>query len=273
MRSAPPGSWSPKSFRASRWPCVSAFVDVDPGVAAAVIRRRAALRLAVIAALAAWSLWSLAELPPLGAPSMEAGGTTLRAFAALGALIYAVSTTRFLTVYRRNLTLLPASVIACCTLLAEALVGSALVGERTWHASWWEWHALIVTAYLVVLYAARSQWQAERFHQLYLPSTRERAQDVSVLFADLAGFTLFVEQSPATDVASMLAAYYDVATPLIGDGFGGEVEKFMGDAVMATFNTRGDQPDHATRAAHAALELQRRMALLAATHPEWPRLR
>ena len=71
----------------------------------------------------------------------------------------------------------------------------------------------------------------------------------------------------------MLAAYYDVASPLISDAFGGEVEKFMGDAIMATFNTRGDQPDHAARAARAALELQRRMSLLAATHPEWPRLR
>src|SRR5262249_22007528 len=150
---------------------------------------------------------------------------------------------------------------------------SALVGERTWHASWWEWHALIVTAYVVVLYAARRQWREERFHELYLPSTRERAQEISVLFGDLAGFTPFVEQSPAGEVAAMLAAYYDLAAPLISDGFGGEVEKFMGDAIMATFNTRGDQPDHATRAARAALELQRQMAPLAAIHPEWPRLR
>jgi class 3 adenylate cyclase len=71
----------------------------------------------------------------------------------------------------------------------------------------------------------------------------------------------------------MLAAYYEVASPLISEGFGGEVEKFMGDAIMATFNTRGDQPDHAARAARAALELQRRMGLLAANHPEWPRPR
>jgi len=258
---------------ASLFACVSAFVDVDPGVAAAVIRRRAALRLAVIAALAAWSLWSLAELPPLGAPSMEAGGTTLRAFAALGALIYAISAVRYLTVYRRHVTLLPASVVACCLLLAEALVGSALVGERTWHASWWEWHVLIVTAYVVVLYAAQQHWHDERFHELYLPSTRERSEDVSVLFADLAGYTPFAEQSAATDVAAMLVSYYELATPLISKGFGGQVEKFMGDAVMATFNTRGDQPDHAARAARAALELQRGFARLSAAHPDWPRLR
>jgi class 3 adenylate cyclase len=171
------------------------------------------------------------------------------------------------------MTLLPASVIGCLTLLGEALVGSAIVGERTWHASWWEWHALIVTAYVIVLYAARRQWREERFHELYLPSTRKRPQEVSVLFADLAGFTTYAEQSPPADVAVLLANYYGLATPLISEGFGGEVEKFMGDAIMATFNTRGDQPDHATRAARAALELQRRMTTLAANHPEWPRLR
>jgi class 3 adenylate cyclase len=220
-----------------------------------------------------WSLWALAQLPPLDGPSGEASGTTLRILAGAGALIYIVSATRFLTVYRRNLTLLPASVIACCTLLAEALLGSALVGERTWHASWWEWHALIVTAYVVVLYAARNQWRQERFHELYLPSTREYAQEISVLFADLVGFTPFVEQSPPAEVATMLAAYYEVATPLISNGFGGEVEKFIGDAIMATFNKRGDQPDHAARASRAALQLQCRMGLLAATHPKWPKLR
>src|SRR5262249_56174320 len=106
-----------------------------------------------------------------------------------------------------------------------------------------------------------------------LPSTREHPQEVSVLFADLAGFTTFVEQSSPEKVAAMLAEYYGLATPLINGGFGGEVEKFIGDAIMATFNTRGDQADHATRAARAALELQRRMALLAADHPDWPRLR
>jgi class 3 adenylate cyclase len=258
---------------ASLFVCASAFADIRPGVAQAVTRHRVPLRLSVITAMAVWSLWALAKLPPLGGPSGEAGGTTLRIVAAIGALVYAASATRYLTVYRQNLTLLPASVVACCTLLAEALVGSALVGERTWHASWWEWHALIVTAYVVVLYAARNQWREERFHELYLPSTREHAQEVSVLFADLAGFTPFVEHTPAAEVATMLAAYYEVASPLISDGFGGEVEKFMGDAIMATFNTRGDQPDHAARAARAALELQRRMSLLAATHPEWPRLR
>jgi class 3 adenylate cyclase len=253
--------------------CASAFVDLRPRLASAVIRHRAFLRISVIAAMVAWSLWALAKLPPLAGAGEEAGGTTLRIFAVVGALAYVASATRYLTVYRKRITLLPASVVACCVLLAEALVGSAVVGERTWHASWWEWHALIVIGYVLVFHAARTQWREERFHELYLPTTREHMQDVSVLFADLAGFTPFAEQSPPAEVAVMLARYYGVAAPLISDDFGGEVEKFMGDAIMATFNTRGDQPDHAPRAARAALELQRRMAPLAAEHPEWPRPR
>jgi class 3 adenylate cyclase len=125
----------------------------------------------------------------------------------------------------------------------------------------------------VVLFAARNQWHEERFRQLYLPSTRERAQEVSVLFADLVGFTTFTEQSPPDDVTAMLASYYGMAAPLIAERFGGDVEKFIGDAIMATFNTRGDQPDHAARAAAAALELQRQMRTLSAEHPDWPTLR
>jgi adenylate cyclase len=258
---------------ASVFVCGSACVDRHPGFAPTVMRYRAALRISVLAAMAAWSVWALAALPPLNGSSDEAGGTPLRILAAVGALVYLLAARCYLKLYRRELTLLPASVIACCILLAEALVGSALVGERTWHASWWEWHALIVTAYVVVLYAARAQWRGERFHLLYLPSTRERAQDLSVLFADLVGFTTFVERSSSAEVGAMLAAYYEVAAPLISKGFGGDVEKFMGDAIMATFNTKGDQPDHATRASRAALELQHRMAVLAAAHPDWPRLR
>lgn len=53
----------------------------------------------------------------------------------------------------------------------------------------------------------------------------------------------------------------------------GDVEKFIGDGIVATFNSRGDQPDHALRAAGAALTLQNAVAALADEHPDWPRLR
>ena len=82
---------------------------------------------------------------------------------------------------------------------------------------------------------------------------------MSVLFSDLAGFTAFAERANPADVARVLDTYYATAVPLITLGFGGELEKFIGDGMMVTFNTRGDEPDHALRAAGAALALQREL--------------
>ena len=174
-----------------------------------------------------------------------------------------MSAIRYLSAFRGNLTLLPASVIACFVLMGEALIGSALVGERTWHASWWEWHALIVTAYVIILFAARNRWRRALPSALSANDTRARAGGERPVCRPRR-FTTFTEQSSSGEMAAMLASYYGMATPLISKAYGGEVEKFMGDAIMATFNTRGDQPDHAVRAAHAALELQRQMRVLTA---------
>jgi len=193
--------------------------------------------------------------------------------AAVATIAYAVAALRYLVVYRGRLGLLPASIAACFALLAEAMIGVAITGERAWHASWWEWHGLIVLAYVVVAYAARREWRDERFRNLYLATTRERGQEVSVLFSDLAGFTGFAERSTPAEVATVLNTYYAMAAPLISRRFGGELEKFMGDGMMATFNSRGDQPDHAQRAAGAALALQEEIGRLADANPGWPRLR
>src|SRR5262249_39744215 len=160
-------------------------VDVRPGFPAAVVRHRRALRGAVVGAISLWVGWAFLELPPLAGTHTEGAGVLLTTLAAVGSAVYAASALRYAVVYRRKLALLPPRVVPCLTLLAEALLGSALVGERTWHASWWEWHALIVTAYVIVFFAARRQWSEERFRQLYLATTRDRLQDVSVLFADL----------------------------------------------------------------------------------------
>jgi class 3 adenylate cyclase len=164
-------------------------------------------------------------------------------------------------------------VIACFLLLAEAMVGVAVTGERKWHASWWEWHGLIVAAYLVIGLAARREWRDERFRHLYLSTTRERRQHVSVLFGDLVGYTGFAERSTPTEAAAVLDAYCGVAAPLLTRQFGGEIEKFIGDGIVALFNSRGDQADHAERAARAALALQERAAELAERHADWPRTR
>ena len=252
----------------------SGFVDLRPSFAPLVMRHRVVLRRSVLAAMGAWFAWTIAELPPLNEPGSEGGSrSVLVVMAALGAVAYAVAAARYWHVYRGRIALLQASVIACFVLLAEAMIGVAVTGERAWHASWWEWHALIVTAYVVVSFAAHRQWHEERFRNLYLATTRERGEDVSVLFSDLAGFTTFSERSTPAEVATVLNTYYAMAAPLISRRFGGELEKFMGDGMMATFNSRGDQPDHAERAAGAALALQEEIGRLADANPGWPRLR
>ena len=252
----------------------SAFVDFRPGIAAVLIRRRTLLRLVVLVAMGVWFVWTVANLPPVGGRNSEAATNHLLiVIAVLGTIMYAVSAARYWSIFRHSRNLLPAAVVACFVLLSEAMIGVAVTGERKWHASWWEWHGLIVTAYLIVGLAARREWRDERFRRLYLPTTRERHQDVSVLFADLVGFTGFAERSSPAEVAAVLDAYWGIAAPLITRQFGGEMEKFIGDGVMATFNNRGDQPDHAQRASCAALALQRRVARLAEQHPDWPRMR
>ena len=251
----------------------SAFVDVRPGIGSVLIRRRTFFRLAVLVAMGLWFFWTVENLPPLGGRNSEAATShLLSVIAVLGTIMYAVSAARYWSIFRHSRNLLPVAVVACFVLLSEAMIGVAVTGERKWHASWWEWHGLIVTAYLIVGLAARREWRDERFRRLYLPTTRERHQNISVLFADLVGFTGFAERSSAT-AAAVLDAYWGVAAPLIARQFGGDVEKFTGDGVMATFNGRGDQPDHAQRASCAALALQRRIAGLAARHPDWPRMR
>jgi len=252
----------------------SAFVDWAPSFAAVVMRRRSLLRRTVVGAMVLWFVWTVAKLPPLNQPTSEgATGSLLSVMAVLGVLIYGAAAARFWAVYRSDLTLLPASVIACFVLLAEAMIGVATTGERSWHASWWEWHALIVLAYLIIGFAAHREWHEDRFRHLYLPATRHRSQNVSVLFSDLAGFTSFSERSSVDEVAALLSTYYETAAPLISRTFRGDIEKFMGDGMMATFNSRGDQPDHAVRAARAALALQAEIGQLAERHPGWPRLR
>jgi class 3 adenylate cyclase len=252
----------------------SAFVDLRPDVGLWLIRRRSLLRLGLLSAMAAWFVWTVRDLPPLDRANGEAArGSFIAVVAVVGAVVYAASAARYWILFRRDRKLLPAAVAACFLLLAEAMIGVAVTGEREWHASWWEWHGLIMTAYLAIGFAAQREWREERFRDLYLETTRERRQHVSVLFADLVGFTSFAERLEPLQVAGVLDAYWSIAAPLLTRRFGGDLEKFIGDGLVATFNSRGDQPDHAVRAARAALALQDELAALAAQHPGWPRMR
>ena len=77
---------------------------------------------------------------------------------------------------------------------------------------------------------------------------------VSVLFADLVGFTPLSENRDAEEVRELLSRYFEIAAGVM-DRYGGQVEKFIGDAVMAVWGTPITQEDDAERAVRAALEL------------------
>ena len=247
--------------------------NLGPERAAAVMRHAAWIRILLLAAMAVWALVSLAELPPLGdATPPERASLSLFALAVPGAMLYAVAVVRYIRLSRTaDAAALPIAMAAAFALLAQAEI--AIAFSRNWHASWWEWHVLMLAAFGLIAASAHRQWHEERFASLYLDETAHGTREVSVLFADLQGFTSFSEQHDPQEVSAMLNAYFTSAIPQVAQRFGGQVDRIMGDALMVTFNTRGDQPDHALRAASAALGIQQATGEVAAEHPDWPRFR
>ncbi len=77
---------------------------------------------------------------------------------------------------------------------------------------------------------------------------------VSVLFADLVGFTPLSESRDPEEVRALLSRYFDTCRRLI-ELYGGTVEKFIGDAVMAVWGTPTATEDDAERAVRTALDL------------------
>ena len=77
---------------------------------------------------------------------------------------------------------------------------------------------------------------------------------VSVLFADLVGFTTLSEDRDPEETRELLSRYFDVARRIV-EGHGGTVEKFIGDAVMAVWGAPTAHEDDAERAVRAGLEL------------------
>ena len=254
---------------ASAFAAASSF-ELSPVASAAFMRRAALVRAGVFAAFGAWAGVSLAAVPPLEdpLPAEQARGWLL-AFAVPGVALFAFAAARYLVLLRRRRAALLVAIVSAFVLLAEAILAIALA--RNWHASWWEWHLLMLAAFALVAWFARREWREERFADLYLDATAGAVRRVSVLFADLEGFTAYAERSGARAVDALLEEYFAVGVPAVR-AEGGEV-KLIGDAVMATFNQRGDQPDHALRAARAGLAFQRAVGGVAERHPAWPRFR
>jgi adenylate cyclase len=317
-----------------------------------VLRRRSLLLGGLLVVMAGWAFLSLARLPPLDRPlPAEESVGVLNSLALIGVALFLFSAWRYVRLFRDRGGIVPLTIAIAFVLLAEALIAVAF--SRNWHASWWEWHLLMLCAFVAIALGARREYhrsgsltgafgglyleatlaRVDRWHagaiaavaaaeergeprervvaQLrregatgdevalmvraatelrrldalfrpYLPSVvaqriREPAaarlggeeRDVSVLFADLAGFTAFSETREPTEVIAMLNEYWAAVVPVI-DGAGGVIEHFAGDGVMAIFNAAGDQADHARRAAGAGLAIIEAGRPVAGSHPGWP---
>jgi len=95
------------------------------------------------------------------------------------------------------------------------------------------------------------------------PTTELR--HVTVLFCDLVGFTPFSEKRDAEEVREVLSGYFDLARAIVGR-YGGVVQKFIGDAVMAVWGAPVAKEDDAERAVRAALELTSAVAAYGSEH-------
>ena len=221
------------------------------------------LERALLVLLALWAIVCLSFFPDVDDSVVpERGSLPMVALSVVGVACYAYAVVRYLDLYRQRRSRLVLGFTVAFVLLAEAMVAVAL--GRNWQASWWEWHLLMLLAFAVIAVMAHQEGSEERFGRLYVDRD---ARPVTVLFADLMGFTGYSERHDPATVSRMLDTLFGVAIPAI-ERYGGRVDRLIGDAVFATF----EDDDHAERAARAALELQEDTGALAAQH-DWPRFR
>jgi len=81
-------------------------------------------------------------------------------------------------------------------------------------------------------------------------------KEVTILLSDLRGFTAMSETIPAADVMFMLNRYFSKMTEIIVNQFGGTIDKFMGDSIMALFGTPQESIDDVQKALCCAIEMQ-----------------
>lgn len=246
-------------------------VELSPDGSQAVMRHARTILAALVALILLWAAVSLAEVPPLDQP-LESGPLQQWqiALGVAGPIAYAIGAVGYLQIYRRRHTRFLLVVVLAMTLLAEAMI--VIVFARNWRISWWEWHVLMLGAFAAIALAARREWHEERFAALYLDHTLAGSKEVSVLFADLQGYTTYSESKSPSDVTAMLNTYFAQLVPLM-ERYRGQVHQLIGDAIMVVFNKDGQSPDHPLLAAQAGLALQNVAKDIADHHPSWPRFR
>ncbi len=133
---------------------------------------------------------------------------------------------------------------------------------------------------------ARFRQRLERYHSpqvvgqilkaaqnLDAPLLQATRCEISVLFADISGFTRMSEGMEPMVLAGILNRSFEVLTEQIF-ARGGTLDKYIGDAIMAFFGAPAPDPDHARHAVEAAIAMQQGLRALNASRPEgYPELR
>ncbi len=175
--------------------------------------------------------------------------------------------------------------------LKGALVGAgaiALTGAGSWYAYTAHhflldptWPAMgVATAYLVqtILTFYREERQRAYIHHAFdrylSPELVKRIaddpallelggteRDMSVLFADIRGFSRLAEKMVPSEVIGFMVKFLTPMTDLLL-GYKATIDKYIGDAILAFWNAPLDDPDHHINAARAALTMQKRLAEL-----------
>ena len=232
-------------------------VRFHPETSAFLVRYRGVIYGLLILHMAAWAAVSLSTLPPLDDPvTPEDTRGPLAALAVVGLLAYGFGVWRYWQLYRERKRPLPLAILVALVLLSEAMFAVAFA--RNWETTWWEWHLLMLVAFGVVGLAARREWRlegssAEIFSDIYEEQTRGHLEEVSVLFADMQGYTAFSERTPEPEIKAMLDTYFPTAAAVL-QAHGGELYNTIGDALMVVF--RG--PEHELRAGRTGLDVPAR---------------
>jgi len=96
-------------------------------------------------------------------------------------------------------------------------------------------------------------------------------KEVSVLFADIVGFTTMAESMSPAAVALLLNDYLSRMTDTVFK-YEGTLDKYIGDAIMAVFGAPLDMPDHAERSIRCALDMRERLEEFNSEHKDGPTL-
>jgi adenylate cyclase/guanylate cyclase len=94
-----------------------------------------------------------------------------------------------------------------------------------------------------------------------LPVLGGETRHVTVLFSDLEGFSLIAEEMSPDALMTLMNEYLSEMTDVI-ESYGGYVDKYIGDSIVAVFGAPAEDPDHASNALRAALDCCARLEAL-----------